>query len=90
MRLAVCLVASGRVAEARALRQRLDRPFDIAEFEAALGNRDAALAALRQAYDERDFRIATIAGQGTFADGFRSLRGDPEFDALVAAIGRGH
>jgi hypothetical protein len=86
--LALCLVAAGRREQARAILPRLTDPFDVALLETALGNRGAALAALRRAIEERDFRVAHLVGRGDFAEDFQSLEGDPEFEALVAPIGK--
>jgi serine/threonine protein kinase/tetratricopeptide (TPR) repeat protein len=85
--LALCLVAAGKSTEARVIAGRLTAPFDRALVEAALGDRVAALAALRQAIDARDFRVAHLVGQGDFAADFVTLRGDPAFEALIAPIG---
>jgi TolB-like protein len=83
--LALCLVAAGRLDEARTLRARLSEPFALALVGAALGERAAALAALGRAFEQRDFRAAHVV-QGEFARDFRALRGDPEFEALIAGI----
>lgn len=57
-------------------------PFDIAVIHAALGDREKALAWLRQALKMRDHAMLFAKVDPALA----SLRNDPEFEALVAGI----
>jgi len=57
--------------------------YELACFEATAGNRDAALARLREAID-RDAGVASYARDD---EDFASLRSDAEFQALTAAAG---
>lgn len=55
--------------------------YNLACLEAIAGNRDAAIAALRRAFELRP----ELGGYAAGDDDLASLRGDPEFEALAAA-----
>jgi hypothetical protein len=55
----------------------------VALLHAALGDADAAVACLQQAYDAHDFWLVWMAREPRLD----CLRGDPRFRALVARVG---
>jgi serine/threonine protein kinase/tetratricopeptide (TPR) repeat protein len=86
-------VALGRQGEGRrilgqleaAAQKRYVAPDDIASIYLALGNRDAALRWLEQAYDVRSAGLAWIATNPIWAP----LYSDPRFRALMSKLGAG-
>jgi TolB-like protein/Tfp pilus assembly protein PilF len=87
------LALAGKRAEASAVLEDLKRrsregeyvpPFDRAMVLAPLGEREAALAALEKAFDERN---AFLWLRIHFAN-FESLRGEPRWQALAAKLAR--
>jgi len=58
-------------------------PFVLAAFYARLGRNDEAIQWLEKGYDERDFRVITIATSFEFDN----LRSDPRFKDLVHRLG---
>lgn len=91
--LAVCQAHVGEAAQARAALEQLladaqhryvDRTY-IAAIYAALGDKDAAMAQLEQAYRERSAHREGI----WMNPWYRPLHGDPRFEALVARIRAG-
>jgi TolB-like protein/Tfp pilus assembly protein PilF len=90
-RLGYAFAISGRPADAREALRRIDAAVgdsstanvERAYVYAGLGDRAAALAALRRAVDARDGEVIFLDVQ-PFFDG---LRGDPEFNALRARVG---
>ena len=92
--LGVAFALTGRRNEAHTLltrlrdlgRQRWVSPYERARVEAALGDRTPALADLRAAIEARDFRVPELKVRADIE--FRRLLADPEFEQLVAGIGR--
>jgi TolB-like protein/Tfp pilus assembly protein PilF len=91
--LAVCQAHVGATAQARATLQKLlaeaqtryvDRTY-IAAIYAALGEKDAAVAQLEQAYQDRSAHMDAL----WLNPWYRPLHGDPRFEALVARIAAG-
>ena len=82
--LAWALAAAGRAAEARALARELAAPaFSLALLHAALGDTDAAFAALDRAVERReDAAVSLLVNPRVDA-----LRSDPRFDALLRRVG---
>jgi tetratricopeptide (TPR) repeat protein len=80
--------AAGRTAEARAMLEQLDAersfrfvsPVALALVHLALEDRSSALAEIQRGLDEHDPMLIYLLAYPEF----RALRGDPEFDALVA------
>jgi DNA-binding winged helix-turn-helix (wHTH) protein/tetratricopeptide (TPR) repeat protein len=78
---------SGRTAQAHQMLEQLTRlskqryvsPYHLAMIHTALGDHDAAFAALEQAYAEREGRLTIVR----FAPEFQSLRDDPRFRSLM-------
>lgn len=63
--------------------RRVFPPFVIASFYARLGNKDEAIKALEQGYEEREFRMTLLS----VSPEFDSMRTDPRFIALVRRMG---
>ncbi|HET9819035.1 MAG TPA: hypothetical protein VFP92_07730, partial [Rhodanobacteraceae bacterium] len=91
--LAICQAHTGNAAQARtavetlqaaAQRRYVDRAY-IAAIYAALGDKDRAVAELEQAYRDHSVHMVSL----WLNPWFRSLHGDPRFDALVARIAAG-
>jgi DNA-binding winged helix-turn-helix (wHTH) protein/Flp pilus assembly protein TadD len=78
---------SGKTGEARQMLEKLNRlskqryvsPYHLAMIHAALGERDAAFAALEQAYADREGRLTIVR----FAPEFQTLRDDARFRRLM-------
>jgi TolB-like protein/Tfp pilus assembly protein PilF len=89
--LALCLVRSGRSAEAREILARMEAQdaagevsaFARASLAAALGDRERTLAALREGLENHDFRMPTLLFTSRELE-FRAFAGDPEFERLLA------
>jgi serine/threonine-protein kinase len=91
--LAICQAHTGATAQARATLQTLladaqhhyvDRTY-IAAIDAALGDKDAAMAQLEQAYRDRSAHMNSL----WLNPWYRPLHGDPRFEALTARIAAG-
>lgn len=91
--LAICLAHVGDTAAARAAVEKLeaaarhryvDRSY-LAAIHAALGDKDKAIAELQQAYSDH----SAHANRFWLDPWYRSLHGDPRFEALVARIAKG-
>jgi len=91
--LAVCQAHAGEIVQARATLQTLladarnryvDRTY-IAAICAALGDKDAAMAQLEQAWQDRSAHTDAL----WLNPWYRPLHGDPRFEALVARIAAG-
>jgi TolB-like protein/Tfp pilus assembly protein PilF len=91
--LAVCQAHAGDTTQARATLRNLladaqhryvDRTY-IGAIHAALGDKDAAIAQLEQAYQDRSAHVDAL----WLNPWFRPLHGDPRFEALVARIEAG-
>ena len=90
-KLAFGFAAAGREAEARALLRRMTemsrttyiKPYDVALVHAQLGERDAALSLLEEAYDRRDSTIVSLKVDPRLDP----VRGDPRFERLQARMG---
>ncbi len=90
--LATAHALAGRAGEARAILAELEAQaahrfvggYYPAQVLVALGDRDAAFAALERALEERVHWLAAIRIDPSLA----ALRGDPRFDALVARVER--
>lgn len=91
--LAICQARTGATAQARATLQTLlaeaqhryvDRTY-IAAIDAALGDKDAAMAQLEQAYQNRSAHMNSL----WLNPWYRPLQGDPRFEALIARIAAG-
>jgi serine/threonine-protein kinase len=91
--LAVCQAHAGETAQARATLQGLladaqnryvDRTY-IAAICVALGDKDAAMAQLEQAWRDRSAHVDAL----WLNPWYRPLHGDPRFEALVARIAAG-
>ena len=88
---ACALVQGGDAAGARQILESLlvDRtrrfvqPYEIATIQLALGDRDAAMASLLEAFEIRSHRLVFLGVDPSFD----ALRGDPEFVRLVGRIG---
>jgi len=91
--LALSLVKSGQNAEARELLARSQSrhggrdvgAFARASLAAALGERERALAALREGLESHDFRMPSLLFTRRELE-FRALAGDPEFERLLTEI----
>lgn len=91
--LAICQAHTGETAQARATLQALladaqhryvDRTY-IAAIDAALGDKDGAMAQLEQAYRDRSAHMNSL----WLNPWYRPLHGDPRFEALTARIAAG-
>jgi eukaryotic-like serine/threonine-protein kinase len=86
------LAASGRTPEARAIVEELEQtakrsyvpPYDLSLALAALGERDRALDALEQAFDQRNALLWYRIHMPTFD----ALRGEPRFHAIADRLAR--
>ena len=89
--LGYCFAISGRSDEARALLDELERrssdewvsPVGLARIHMGLGERDAALAQLERAYEERAYRLVELG----LDDRWDPIRDDPRFRELVRGVG---
>jgi len=87
----LCLGATGRSDDARALLARLEdasrtdfvSALERARITAGLGDRDRTIGYLEQAVATRDGFLPFLADD----DEFDFLRGDPRFDTIVREIG---
>ncbi len=88
--LATAHALAGREAEARSLLQELERmasqryvgAYHIAQVQLALGEREAALANLERALDERVHWLVAANRDPALA----ALRGEPRFEAILARV----
>lgn len=88
--MAYCLALGGRKAEARTILRRLeDRKknafvpaYNLAIIHVALGEKDAALQCMQQAYDEHDWALFVLATEPRLDP----LRGDPKFQQLAKKL----
>jgi tetratricopeptide (TPR) repeat protein len=91
--LAICQAHTGAIAQARATLQALRAdaqhhyvdPTYIAAIDAALGDKDDAMAQLEQAFRDRSAHMNSL----WLNPWYRPLHGDPRFEALVARIAAG-
>ncbi|HUJ93332.1 MAG TPA: protein kinase [Candidatus Bathyarchaeia archaeon] len=89
--LARAYALAGKIAEARQLLENLQGesrrhfvpPTSLAAVYAALGEKNAAIAMLEKAYEQRDSYITWLKVD----DAFDSLRSEPRFQALLRRIG---
>ncbi|MCM2270501.1 MAG: protein kinase, partial [Thermoanaerobaculia bacterium] len=91
--LGLALVENGQSGEARELLARMESQSSVGEsnaysraaLAAALGERGKAIAALRQALENRDFRLPTLLYRRGDLE-FQALSRDPEFESLLDEI----
>jgi TolB-like protein/Tfp pilus assembly protein PilF len=82
MGLARAYALSGRADEARSLVSKLSSRSNVAAVQVALGEREEALASLKEALDSRDSDVVFLKTDPQFD----SLRSDPRFQKLLARL----